>query len=917
MITCPNCQTENRDGARFCTQCATPLAGELACPVCGTANPAQARFCLNCAAPLRGVSPPGGLLTGQLQPQAVLQGRYIIVQRVGHGGMGAVYQATDQRIPGKLWAIKEMSDAAITDPLDRQRAVDAFRQEAQLLATLDHGNLPKVSDYFTEGGKHYLVMDFIQGQTLEQILHGAPGFLPERDVVGWAVQLCEVLSYLHHRQPPIIFRDLKPGNVMLDAEGRIKLIDFGIARLFRPGKGKDTQVMGTPGYAAPEQYGAGQTDARSDIYALGVTLHQLLTRYDPSLSPFNLPPARNVNPALSPAMEAVIAKATQPDVTARFQTATEMKQALTGQVPPAAAPRPAAAPGAPASAGPVTPYQLTATLNAATIAELPAICDADWDKAVEHFAKGYLTGWLRDIEQRLRAAHQHGPADDVEKLAQRGEALLQQAQSGDEIARHAALEAFLQAIGGVAAPALGAPPTLDLGTVEKGQVGRASLTLTNQGRGYLSGEVKPTVPWLTVPQPRFGCRAGRSATVEVQVKTDTLPPSPHAQPRALHVTSNGGQADVAAQVQVFGRPRLEVSPAQLAFNELLPGTRAAQPFQVRNAGWGGALDVQISSPVPWLGAEPAAFRLGDQQAAEVRAWVDSRALGNAPQRSVLQVRSTAGNAAVTVEAAAGAWVLVPAGEFLMGSDKKRDRDASDDETPQHQVYLDAYYIGRTPVTNAQYQRFVQTAGHPAPKHWEQGRIPAGLDDHPVVYVSWDDAVAYCQWLTGELRRAGILRPNQQVRLPTEAEWEKAARGGLQIPKPNAQNPTEMVKNPWPARIYPWGDGWDSTRCNSTEGGKGETTPVGAYPAGASPYGCLDMAGNVWEWCADWYAGDYYRNSPASNPAGPYSGSYRVLRGGSWYSYRSRARAAYRNWGNPDDRGGSVGFRCGVSPTSSL
>jgi serine/threonine protein kinase len=321
---CPSCGKSNRDDARFCSYCAVPLVNEVLCPSCGTVNQPEARFCHHCATPLSRPTPQ----TGMLQPNAILAGRYIIVRKVGGGGMGAVYQVADQRIPGKLWAIKEMSDAAITRPLDKQQAVEAFRREAQLLATLDHSNLPKVSDYFTEGGKHYLVMDFIQGRTLEDVLYSTPGSLDEEEVVGWAVQLCDALSYLHNRQPPIVFRDLKPGNVILDNDGRAKLIDFGIARLFQPGKSKDTRVMGTPGYAAPEQYGAGQTDPRSDIYALGVTLHQLLTGYEPSLSPFNLPPARNINSSLSPAIQEAVIKAIQSDVTARFQTAAEMRQAL-------------------------------------------------------------------------------------------------------------------------------------------------------------------------------------------------------------------------------------------------------------------------------------------------------------------------------------------------------------------------------------------------------------------------------------------------------------------------------------------------------------------------------------------------------------------------------------------------------------
>ncbi len=329
MQTCPNCGfTQNRDTARFCSNCAAPLtpSAPVTCPRCGTQNLPGARFCSNCASAL--TSAPAAGMTGLLTPNTLLQSRYLITRKLGQGGMGAVYQAQDARLPGKLWAIKEMSDAQLTDPAERANAIAAFRREAQLLATLDHANLPKVVDFFDEGGRHYLVMDLIEGQTLEQIVAATPGFLPDPTVLAWMEQVCDVLEYLHTRQPPIVFRDLKPANIMLTSEGKIKLIDFGIARFFKPGKTRDTAAYGTVGYAAPEQFGTGQTDARSDIYSLGVTLHTLLTKYDPALTPFNLPPARNINPAISVQTEAVIARATRTASAERFASVYELRQAL-------------------------------------------------------------------------------------------------------------------------------------------------------------------------------------------------------------------------------------------------------------------------------------------------------------------------------------------------------------------------------------------------------------------------------------------------------------------------------------------------------------------------------------------------------------------------------------------------------------
>ncbi len=291
----------------------------------------------------------------------MLSGRYIIIGRVGRGGMGAVYQAADSRIPGKTWAIKEMSDTAITDPLEKQQARANFRQEALMLARLDHPNLPTVTDHFSEGGKQYLVMDFIEGETLVEWLNregGGP--LPVDEVVNWAEQLCRVLEYLHGQNPPLIFRDLKPGNVMVTPEGTVKLIDFGIARIFKPGKTTDTAYFGTTGYAPKEQYGKGQTDARSDVYALGATMHHLLTGVDPANNPFYFGDVQQLNQQVPAHLAAAIMKALADDPSDRWQSAAEMRAALTNE--PA---RPKAKPARPKARPRVSPVKQPAAAAAA------------------------------------------------------------------------------------------------------------------------------------------------------------------------------------------------------------------------------------------------------------------------------------------------------------------------------------------------------------------------------------------------------------------------------------------------------------------------------------------------------------------------------------------------------------------------
>jgi formylglycine-generating enzyme required for sulfatase activity len=230
-------------------------------------------------------------------------------------------------------------------------------------------------------------------------------------------------------------------------------------------------------------------------------------------------------------------------------------------------------------------------------------------------------------------------------------------------------------------------------------------------------------------------------------------------------------------------------------------------------------------------------------------------------------------------------VYVPVGEFLMGSTDS-DPMTQDDEKPQHTVYLDAFWIDRTEVTNAQYKKCVSAGACRASSYANDSQFNG--DNQPVVGMDWNDAQAYCQWAGRQL--------------PTEAQWEKAARGA-------------------DGRIYPWGNQpatceyavMDDVSGNGC--GKGHTAwPVGSKPKGVSPYGALDMAGNVWEWVADWYDDKYYANSPSRNPQGPSSGQFRVMRGASLDNDPTCARAACRYSRTPVDRGNNFGFRCvGVEP----
>jgi len=304
----------------------------LFCDECGAANSRDALVCFACGQPLPSpsthhapatphssseeeaepdpplymqftLSPGSPTLVRLLQqerpaPVELLHGRYEILGKVGTGGFGAVYKARDTGNKNRLVAIKAIE----LDTLSASQAIEAtdtFNRELHLLSSLEHAHLPAIYEHFIDATHWYLVMDFIDGEPLDEYLKQIEEpCLPMRDVIDIGLQLCDVLSYLHRLQPPVIFRDVKPANIMRTPGGRIYLIDFGIARRLKPGQKRDTTPLGSPGFAAPEQYGSAQTTARTDIYGLGATLYFLLTGHDPATTPFHLPPILTLCPTL-------------------------------------------------------------------------------------------------------------------------------------------------------------------------------------------------------------------------------------------------------------------------------------------------------------------------------------------------------------------------------------------------------------------------------------------------------------------------------------------------------------------------------------------------------------------------------------------------------------------------------------------
>ena len=599
---------------------------------CGTHNPDTARVCLHCQRSLRSalrLYNPGDCVR-----------TYRVGKIIGWGGFGAVYKAEDTRQPGSRFALKESLDPG---------SMISFQDEFAVLHQHPHAHLPRYEEMFIEQGSGYLVMEFIPGQSLEEVSAAAGGPLEETQVLGFALQLCEVLDYLHRQNPPILHRDLKPANVRLTPSGLIKLVDFG---LFKQGTDKviSSRLGLSPAYAPLEQHplNPDHTDQRSDIYSFGATLYHLLTGELPETS---------------------------------FE---RIKAASDPLVPP----------------------------------------------------------------ERLNPRLSHHVA----------------------MALHTALSLAMQ------------DRYQDIATFRRALLGHAPVVLS---------------------------------------------PPPHAS--AVH----------APHAPVVVPPAVRAPHAPV----VSPAIRAPQAPMV-------SATVRLPHAPP---KQPA--------------WIPEL-------------------------------LKVPSGPFLMGS-SAADKHADDDEKPQHTLTLPDFWIGKTPVTNAQFRPFVEGDGYRnptywttagwqwreseklvKPRHWDDARWNGA--DYPVVRVSWFEAVSYCRWLS--------VQTGHEFRLPSEAEWEKAARG------------TD-------GRIWPWGNTWEMNRANSSEAGVGKTTPVGQYPNGASPYGALDMAGNVWEWVAT-KCGKRYPFALEDEWSKAYleQDVARVWRGGSWYHRQKYVRGAYRYHDNARNRYNDRGLR---------
>ena len=459
--------------------------------------------------------------------------------------MAAVYEARDTR-KGTLCAIKEMSLSTVA-PDERPQAIQNFLAEAKILSRLNHPNLPAFTDFFTEDARHFLVMEFIDGSTLEDLLdrNGRP--FSERRVLGWARQLCDVLEYLHSQQPPVIFRDMKPGNIMLSRTGRIKLIDFGIARLFRNTTGsQDTQLLGTPGFAPPEQYGSAQTDERSDIYSLAMTLYQLMT-CSISEKGFGLTDVHAKFPHISSPVARALEKATAMRSEDRYESIVVFRRALLG----------------------IDTFRFENGGEATTPEELAELCARYPDEASNYLLSGEIESWLSEIgandlarsAKRIRATV-GDPEMGVTKFIQTimgPNAQIRVAGATQNASNPDMQTTSRTSRGGttISRSILGRnrepdsavvvrPKTIDFGQVYPGLSAPLLLTITGAKGALVSGTIHPVESWIVTDTSSFD---GMNTPVRIRVDSTRLRGSTHYTGTII-VQPEDSEREIPVQVQL-------------------------------------------------------------------------------------------------------------------------------------------------------------------------------------------------------------------------------------------------------------------------------------------------------------------------------------------------------------------------------
>jgi formylglycine-generating enzyme required for sulfatase activity len=803
----------------------------------------------------------------------VVSNRYRVVRPIGGGAMKQVYLAEDTRLANRWCALAEMIDS-FANPDAQRQAIEAFKREADILAGLSHEHIVRIYDRFSEANRHYLVMEYVQGKTLEETIHAEDGTLSESTAIGLTLQVLESFEYLHSQTPPIIYRDLKPSNIIVMPNGRVKLIDFGIARLFQP-QTRGT-LIGTPGYAAPEQY-KGAAEPRSDLYALGAVMHFMLTGRDPSAEPpFMFPPVEKLRPDLKPALADLVGEALALEGNNRISSAAEFRRRLdrlkTGKTadPLVIATEPVLLDTAAS--------QLQCSRCARWIpadASLCPYCGATFPTRAG-FQLGDSTAQTARLGGATKPVRRIGPwTYSIVGLV----ILAGMVFGGIYYSQQMRAPTSVEEKAGPAAPEKAEPQAATEAVRSASEKSATPSDAAEKHQAELKEKLDQDIASLQKAKPG-GAR-------ETQLREDAIA-------TALAMNPAPTPPDEAQQELDKAKSELKVAATPIDYKAAAGTLRKA----LRQAPWlaegyqaladaeekAGNYSDAISNLKYYSLANPQAsdatqvqskiadlqqLQLKAQQAYEEQRKVRAMAASRLHTQAAANAHPTGGR---TFRDCADCpeMVVVPAGSFTMGSPSS-EAGRGDDEGPQHQVTIgSSFAVGKYPVTRDEYARFVEATGHSNDESVVD--FPQTARD-PVVAVSWDDVKAYVAWLSE--------KTGKNYRLLTESEYEYAERAGT-------------------STVYWWGDSADEL-CRYANGGPCNhrgTVPVGTYPANA--FGLNDMAGNVWEWTEDCF-NESYAGAPVDGTAWT-AGicSQRVARGGSWdndgdgaWSLRSAARPPFR------------------------
>jgi len=539
------------------------------CPQCGQAVRGTARFCPRCGRLLREQLEPGGLLGA---------GRYRILRSISRGGMGAVYLAEDRGAFDRLCVVKQMLEYYDPgNPDERAKALGRFEEEGRTLASLSHPGIPRIYSFLQEGGRFYIVMEYVQGENLAAFVtrHGDSGAiaplrrLPREEMIRYTIQVCRILEYLHDPARPVVHQDIKPANVILEPHlGQVRLVDFGTARRRdhgeqgQPGTDDRSSVYGTAGYAPPEQY-RGQPVPKSDVFALAATTYHVLTDDDPAEHPFTWPRLDMLPRELALALQ----RALRTDPEDRI-SALELRQALE----PLSTPQRT-----------LEVFTFPGNAQISTVSNLPALADEHWDAARAFLYQGDFQRWLRDIN-RL-------------DLVLAANEIVAEEENHD-----AGLERFLKTVDpGLADPQIVADPVeIDLGGVARVSALTVRVSLTNKTRGYAQGRVRASAPWLEVHPPEMHLWAGVPSYMRVHVRAEDLPF--RAEQRGV-ITVTGQDGATLVNIPV----RAHVSLWREGWRIIWRGLAAAGPqsWQYLRSTWQAhvAFYRRITAPFlkqPWL-----------------------------------------------------------------------------------------------------------------------------------------------------------------------------------------------------------------------------------------------------------------------------------------------------------------------------